>query len=90
MGSEISERNSGELLQRSQPEQNGNILGGQDVDGNDAGNGLEDTIGKHLDGKPERGLVDGTQPQNAPKMREQNIPWAESYPGELYPMEQQK
>ena len=24
------------------------------------------------------------------KMREQNIPWAESYPGELYPMEQQK
>ena len=67
LGSEISERNSGELLQRSQPEQNGNILGGQDVDGNDAGNGLEDTIGKHLDGKPERGLVDGTQPQNAPK-----------------------
>ena len=24
------------------------------------------------------------------KMREQNIPWAESYPGELYPMEQKE
>jgi Arc/MetJ family transcription regulator len=34
--------------------------------------------------------VDGTQPKNAEKMRRQNIPWAESYPGELYPMEQTK
>ena len=24
------------------------------------------------------------------KMREQNIPWAESYPGELYPIEQKE
>ncbi|WP_185286908.1 hypothetical protein, partial [Chryseobacterium indologenes] len=31
----------------------------------------EDTIWKHLVGKPERGPVDGTQPQNAPKNEEE-------------------
>lgn len=81
------QRNSGESNQTSKPKQNGNHFGGQAVDGNHTGNGLEDTIWKHLVGKPERGPVDGTQPQNAAKMREQNIPWAESYPGEMYPIE---
>jgi len=67
LGAELPQRNSGEPVQRSQSEQNGNHFGGQTVDGNHAGNGLEDTIWKHLVGKPERGPVDGTQPQNAAK-----------------------
>ncbi|MDN5578115.1 MAG: N-6 DNA methylase, partial [Chryseobacterium sp.] len=67
LGAELSQRNSGESNQRSKPKQNGNHFGGQAVDGNHAGNGLEDTIWKHLVGKPERGPVDGTQPQNAAK-----------------------
>lgn len=67
MGAELSQRNSGESNQTSKPKQNGNHFGGQAVDGNHTGNGLEDTIWKHLVGKPERGPVDGTQPQNAAK-----------------------
>jgi len=67
LGAELSQRNSGESNQTSKPKQNGNHFGGQAVDGNHAGNGLEDTIWKHLVGKPERGPVDGTQPQNAAK-----------------------
>lgn len=67
LGVELSQRNSGESNQTSKPKQNGNHFGGQAVDGNHAGNGLEDTIWKHLVGKPERGPVDGTQPQNAAK-----------------------
>jgi Type I restriction-modification system methyltransferase subunit len=70
LGAELPQRNSGEPFQRSQSEQNGNHFGGQAVDGNHAGNGLEDTIWKHLVGKPERGPVDGTQPKNAPKNEE--------------------
>ena len=71
LGAELPQRNSGEPVQRSQSEQNGNHFGGQTVDGNDAGYGLEDTIWKHLVGKPERGSVDGTQPKNAPKNEEE-------------------
>ena len=67
LGAELSQRNSGESNQTSKPKQNGNHFGGQAVDGNHAGDGLEDTIWKHLVGKPERGPVDGTQPQNAAK-----------------------
>lgn len=67
LGAELSQRNSGESNQRSKPKQNGNHFGGQAVDGNHAGNGLEDKIWKHLVGKPERGPVEGTQPQNAAK-----------------------
>jgi len=67
LGAELPQRNSGEPVQRSQSGQNGNHFGGQTVDGNHAGDGLEDTIWKHLVGKPERGPVDGTQPKNAPK-----------------------
>ena len=70
LGAELSQRNSGEPVQRSQSEQNGNHFGGQAVDGNHAGDGLEDTIWKHLVGKPERGPVDGTQPKNATKNEE--------------------
>ncbi|UMQ41559.1 SNF2-related protein [Chryseobacterium sp. Y16C] len=45
LGSKFSERNSGESLQRSQSEQNGDHSGGQTLGSNNAGNGLE---------KPER------------------------------------
>ena len=68
VGSEFSERNSGNTFQRSQSEQNGDHQSGQALGSNDAGNGLADTIWKHLvgDRKPGR-PIDGSQPQNDEK-----------------------
>lgn len=41
LGSEFSQRNSGESLKRSQSEQNGDYSGGQTLGSNNAGNGFE-------------------------------------------------
>ena len=65
LGSEFSERNSGKPLPNSQSEQNRNNTSGQNVDSNNAGNGLKDTIWKHLVGDRNGRSNDGAQPQNA-------------------------
>lgn len=65
LGSEFSERNSGKPIQNSQSEQNRNHGSGQNVDSNHAGNGLADTIEKHLVGDRNRRSNDRVQPQNA-------------------------
>ena len=65
LGSEFSERNSGKPFQNSQSEQNRNNTSGQNVDSNNAGNGLKDTIWKHLVGDRNGRSNDGAQPQNA-------------------------
>ena len=48
LGSESTGRNLGKLSENSQSKQNGNHTGGQKLGSNDAGNGLADTIWKHL------------------------------------------
>lgn len=64
VGPEISQRNSGNALQNSQSEQNGNHYGGQTVGSNDAGNGFANTERSDL-GNGERGrFADGTNPKN--------------------------
>ena len=54
LGSESSGRNVGEFGENSQSEQNRNYTSGQRLGSNDAGNGLADTIWKHLVGDRER------------------------------------
>jgi hypothetical protein len=54
LGSESTGRNIGEFGENSQSEQNGNHTSGQRLGSNDAGNGLADTIWKHLVGDRER------------------------------------
>ena len=54
LGSESTGRNLGEFGKNSQSEQNGNHTSGQRLGSNDAGNGLADTIWKHLVGDRER------------------------------------
>lgn len=54
LGSESIRRNLGEFGKNSQSEQNGNHTSGQRLGSNDAGNGLADTIWKHLVGDRER------------------------------------
>ena len=61
LGSESSERNSGESFKNSQSEQNGNHTSRQRMGSNNAGDGLADTIWKHLVGDRERGFNDNTQ-----------------------------
>lgn len=63
LGSEFSERNSGESIQRSQSEQNGDYSGGQTLGSNNAGNGLEKSERSDL-GNGGRRSVDKTQPEN--------------------------
>ena len=64
VGSQLSERNSGESLQGSQSEQNGNHPGGEAMGSNYAGNGFEGTKRSDL-GEGTRGRsTDGAQPQN--------------------------
>lgn len=63
MGSKFSERNSGESLQRSQSEQNGDYSGGQTLGSNDAGNGLEKSERNDL-GNTGRESIDRAQPEN--------------------------
>ena len=53
-GSKSTGRNIGEFGENSQSEQNGNYTSGQKLGSNDAGNGLADTIWKHLVGNGER------------------------------------
>jgi hypothetical protein len=89
LGSESTGRNIGEFGENSQSEQNENHTSGQRLGSNDVGNGLADTIWKHLVGdreKPRRTLMEHNR-MMMKKMKEENIPWAESYPGELYPIE---
>ncbi len=64
LGSELAGRNIGKLSENSQSKQNGNYTSGQRLGSNDAGDGLADTIWKHLVGNGTRGFIDGTQPQN--------------------------
>ena len=64
LGSGVSERNSGEPVAGSQPRQNGNFTGGQNVGGHDAGNGLADTIWKHLVGNRRGRPLNTAQPRN--------------------------
>lgn len=54
LGSESTGRNIGEFGENSQSEQNRNYTSGQKLGSNDAGNGLADTIWKHLVGDRER------------------------------------
>ncbi len=61
LGTESSERNSGKSFPNSQSEQNGNHASGQGMGGNDAGNGLADTIWKHLVGDRGRRSNDNSQ-----------------------------
>ncbi|WBS74194.1 SNF2-related protein [Elizabethkingia meningoseptica] len=63
LGSEFSGRNSGESLQRSESEQNGDHSGGQTLGSNNAGNGLEKSERSNL-GNARRESVDGAQPEN--------------------------
>ena len=63
LGSKFSERNSGESLQRSQSEQNGDYSGGQTLGSNDAGNGLEKSERNDL-GNTGRESIDRAQPEN--------------------------
>lgn len=64
VGSQLSERNSGKPLQRSQSGENGNHPGGQAMGSNHAGNGFEGTRRSDL-GEGTRGRsTDGAQPQN--------------------------
>ena len=68
LGTESVGRNTGELSENQQSKQNGNHGERQIVGGNDVGNGLADTIWKHLVGERNgRGSINGTQPGNAPK-----------------------
>ena len=53
LGSESTGRNLGEFGENSQSKQNGNHTSGQRLGSNDAGNGLADTIWKHLVGERE-------------------------------------
>ena len=61
LGSESSERNSGESFKNSQSEQNRNHTSRQRMGGNNARDGLADTIWKHLGGDRGRGFDDSTQ-----------------------------
>ena len=63
LGSESTGRNIGEFGENSQSEQNGNHTSGQRLGCNDVGNGLADTIWKHLVGDREkpRSNINGTQ-----------------------------
>lgn len=54
LGSESAGRNIGKFGKNSQSKQNGNHTSGQRLGSNDAGNGLADTIWKHLVGNGER------------------------------------
>ena len=54
LGSESTGRNIGKFGENSQSKQNGNHTSGQRLGSNDAGNGLADTIWKHLVGDRER------------------------------------
>jgi hypothetical protein len=54
LGSESTGRNIGEFGENSQSEQIGNYTSGQRLGSDDAGNGLADTIWKHLVGDRER------------------------------------
>ena len=54
LGSESTGRNLGKFGENSQSEQNRNYTSGQRLGSNDAGNGLADTIWKHLVGDRER------------------------------------
>ncbi|WP_213188924.1 helicase-related protein [Cloacibacterium caeni] len=54
LGSESTGRNLGKFGENSQSEQNRNYTSGQRLGSNDAGNGLGDTIWKHLVGDRER------------------------------------
>ena len=65
LGSESTGRNLGKLGENSQSKQNGNHTSGQKLGSNDAGNGLADTIWKHLVGDREReGRFDDHPQQN--------------------------
>ncbi len=63
LGSESTGRNIGEFGKNSQSEQNENHTSGQRLGSNDVGNGLADTIWKHLVGDREkpRSNINGTQ-----------------------------
>lgn len=63
LGFEFSGRNSGESLQRSESEQNGDHSGGQTLGSNNAGNGLEKSERSNL-GNARRESVDRAQPEN--------------------------
>ena len=63
LGSEFSGRNSGESLQRSQSEQNGDHSGGQTLGSNNAGNGLEKSERSNHE-NARRESVDRAQPEN--------------------------
>lgn len=61
LGSESTGRNLGKFGENSQSEQNRNYTSGQRLGSNDAGNGLADTIWKHLVGDRERRFNDNPQ-----------------------------
>lgn len=63
LGSETTGRNLGKFGENSQSEQNRNYTSGQRLGSNDAGNGLADTIWKHLVGDRERERKFGDHPQ---------------------------
>ncbi|WP_312076296.1 Eco57I restriction-modification methylase domain-containing protein [Chryseobacterium sp.] len=63
LGSEFSERNSGQSLERSQSEQNGDNSGGQTLGSNNAGNGLEKSEWSNF-GNEGRRFVGKTQSEN--------------------------
>lgn len=91
VGTESSERNFGEPLQNSQPEQNGNHRVGQNVGSHDAGNGFAGTE-RSGNGAGESGgdLLTEHNRKMLKRMKDEDIFWAESYPGERYPMEQEE
>lgn len=64
LGTESTGRDTGKFGENIQSEPVGNHTSGQRMGSSNAGDGLADTIWKHLVGDGARGFIDGTQPQN--------------------------
>ena len=88
MGTESSERSSGKPIPNSQSEQNGNNQGGQTMGSNHVEMDLQAQGGAIWETPQEKDPLLEHNRNMMKKMKEENIPWAESYPGELYPTEQ--
>lgn len=90
MGDETPHRDLGGFSQKSQSQQNGDNPERFTMGSNNAGDGLTSTERSYSTGSGRRGkFTTEHNKRMLQKMKEQNIPWAESYPGELYPIEDQ-
>lgn len=91
MGDETPHRDLGGLSQKSQSQQNGDNPKGFAMGSNNAGDGLTSTERSYSTGSGRRGkFTTGTQQKDASENEAAEHSWAESYPGELYPIEDQE